>query len=145
MNKETLDILMYKYRIPYYVAHKHIIPYTHLPQSKELLRDIRNYTQDIKLIEDIYFTQYNEIVLLTDLLQFHGYNFNINYISNSLGVLMNRHVKLKHKDMIDLNNYMVTINHPSRRRQTINFIWGLMTPEERNKFINDYLLDNMTV
>ena len=145
MNKETLDILMYKYSIPYYVAHKHIIPYTHLPQSKELLRDIRNYTQDIKLIEDIYFTQYNEIVLLTDLLQFHGYNFNINYISNSLGVLMNRHVKLKHKDMIDLNNYMVTINHPSRRRRTINFIWGLMTPEERNKFINDYLLDNMTV
>jgi len=145
MNKETLDILMYKYRIQYYVAHKHIIPYTHLPQSKELLRDIRNYTQDIKLIEDIYFTQYNEIVLLTDLLQFHGYNFNINYISNSLGVLMNRHVKLKHKDMIDLNNYMVTINHPSRRRRTINFIWGLMTPEERNKFINDYLLDNMTV
>ena len=145
MNKETLDILMYKYRIPYYVAHKHIIPYTHLPQSKELLRDIRNYTQDIKLIEDIYFTRYNEFVLLTDLLQFHGYNFNINYISNSLGVLMNRHVKLKHKDMIDLNNYMVTINHPSRRRRTINFIWGLMTPEERNKFINDYLLDNMTV
>lgn len=60
MNKETLDILMYEYRIPYYVVHRHIIPYTYLPQSKELLQDIRNYTQDIKLIEDTYYTRYNE-------------------------------------------------------------------------------------
>ena len=66
MNKETLDILMYKYRIPYYVAHKHIIPYTHLPQSKELLRDIRNYTQDIKLIECSSYSDFTSLIRTND-------------------------------------------------------------------------------
>ena len=144
MNKETLDILMYKCHIPYYVAHKHIIPYTYLPQSKELLQDIRNYTQDIKLIEDVYYTRYNEFILLTDLLLYHGYSYNLNYISNSLCDLMNRHIQLKHKDMIDLNNHIITITKSSKRKRNIKFIWGLMTPDERNEFINKYLIDNMT-
>ena len=144
MNKETLDILMYKCHIPYYVAHKHIIPYTYLPQSKGLLRDIRNYTQDIKLIEDTYYTRYNEFILLTDLLLYHGYSYNLNYISNSLLALMNRHIQLKHKDVIDLNNYIITITKSSKRKRNIKFIWGLMTPGERNEFINKYLIDNMT-
>lgn len=144
MNKETLDILMYKYRIPYYVVHRHIIPYTYLPQSKGLLQDIRNYTQDIKLIEDTYYTRYNEFILLTDLLHYHGYSYNLNYISNSLLALMNRHIQLKHKDVIDLNNYIITITKSSKRKRNIKFIWGLMTPDERNEFINKYLIDNMT-
>lgn len=144
MNEETIAILEYKYRVPFYVIHKHIIPYTHLPQSKELLRDIRNYTQDIKLIEDVYLTQYNEFILLTDLLLFHGYNVNVNYISNSLGSLMSQYVMLKQKDMIELNNYMVIIKHPTRRKRSIKFLWGLMSPEERTKFINDYVLNTMT-
>ena len=144
MNKETLDILMYKYRIPYYVVHRHIIPYTYLPQSKGLLRDICNYTQDIKLIEDTYYTRYNEFILLTDLLHYHGYSYNLNYISNSLLALMNRHIQLKHKDVIDLNNYITTITKSNKRKRNIKFIWGLMTPDERNEFINKYLIDNMT-
>ena len=144
MDEEALNILLYEGRVPYYVIHKHIIPYTYLPQSKELLRDIRNYTQDIKLIEDVYLTQYNEFILLTDLLLFHGYNVNVNYISNSLGSLMSRYVMLKQKDMIDLNNYMVIIRHPNRRKRSIKFLWGLMDPEERTKFINDYVLNTMT-
>ena len=142
MNKETLDILMYEYRIPYYVVHRHIIPYTYLPQSKELLQDIRNYTQDIKLIEDTYYTRYNEFILLTDLLLYHGYSYNLNYISNTLLALMNRHIQLKHKDIIDLNNYIITITKSSKRKRNIKFIWGLMTPCERNEFINKYLIDD---
>jgi hypothetical protein len=142
MNKETLDILMYEYRIPYYVVHRHIIPYTYLPQSKGLLRDIRNYTQDIKLIEDTYYTRYNEFILLTDLLLYHGYSYNLNYISNTLLALMNRHIQLKHKDIIDLNNYIITITKSSKRKRNIKFIWGLMTPDERNEFINKYLIDD---
>lgn len=142
MIKETLDILMYKYRIPYYVVHRHIIPYTYLPQSKGLLRDIRNYTQDIKLIEDTYYTRYNEFILLTDLLLYHGYSYNLNYISNTLLALMNRHIQLKHKDIIDLNNYIITITKSSKRKRNIKFIWGLMTPDERNEFINKYLIDD---
>ena len=55
---------------------------------------------------------------------------------------MNRHIQLKHKDIIDLNNYIITITKSSKRKRNIKFIWGLMTPCERNEFINKYLIDD---
>ena len=145
MNKETLNILMYTHRVPYYVIHKHIIPYTYLPQSKVLLRDIRNYIQDINLIESVYLTQYNEFILLSDLFLFHGYNYNMNDISSKLASLFTRHIILKNANQAELYLYLRSIIVPNKRHQTVKFIWGLMSPEERNTFINDYLLDNMTV
>lgn len=145
MNKETLNMLMYTHRIPYYVVHKHIIPYTYLPQSKTLLRDIRNYIQDINLIEDTYLTQYNEFILLSDLFLFHGFNYTMSDISTELASLFKRHIVFQNKKHIELYPCLRSMNVPNRRHSTVKFIWGLMSPEERNKFINDYLLDNMTV
>lgn len=145
MNKETLNMLMYTHRIPYYVVHKHIIPYTYLPQSKALLRDIRNYIQDINLIEDTYLTQYNEFILLSDLFLFHGFNYTMSDISTNLASLFKRHIVFQNKKHIELYPYLRSMNVSNRRHSTVKFIWGLMSPEERNTFINDYLLDNMTV
>lgn len=145
MNKETLNMLMYTHRIPYYVVHKHIIPYTYLPQSKALLRDIRNYIQDINLIESVYLTQYNEFILLSDLFLFHGFNYTMSDISANLASLFKRHVVFQNKKHIELYPYLRSMNVSNRRHAMIKFIWGLMSPEERNEFINDYLLDNMTV
>ncbi len=145
MNKETLNMLMYTHRIPYYVVHKHIIPYTYLPQSKALLRDIRNYIQDINLIESVYLTQYNEFILLSDLFLFHGFNYTMSDISTNLALLFKRHVVFQNKKHIELYPYLRSMNVSNRRHTMIKFIWGLMSPEERNEFINDYLLDNMTV
>ena len=145
MNKETLNMLMYTHRIPYYVIHKHIIPYTYLPQPKALLRDIRNYIQDINLIESVYLTQYNEFILLSDLFLFHGFNYTMSDISTNLASLFKRHVVFQNKKHIELYPYLRSMNVSNRRHSTVKFIWGLMSPEERNTFINDYLLDNMTV
>lgn len=145
MNKEILDILILKSRIPYYVMHKHVIPYTYLPQSKILLHNIRNYKQDINLIEDIYFTQYNEFILLVDLLGFYNYYMNTKSISERLQTLLTRHIMLKNKDVIELNHIMISCIKPGMRKRSIKLIWGLMSPEERTRFINDYVLDNMTV
>jgi hypothetical protein len=138
-------MLMYTHRIPYYVVHKHIIPYTYLPQSKALLRDIRNYIQDINLIEDTYLTQYNEFILLSDLFLFHGFNYTMSDISTNLASLFKRHIVFQNKKHIELYPYLRSMNVSNRRHSTVKFIWGLMSPEERNTFINDYLLDNMTV
>ena len=69
----------------------------------------------------------------------------IEYLTDYNKAVISRGYGRKNKDLIDLNNYMVIIKKPNRRKQTIKFIWGLMTPEERNKFVNDYLLNNMTV
>lgn len=145
MNNETLDILMYKYRIPYYVIHKHVIPYTYLPQSKILLHNIRNYKQDMNLIEDIYFTQYNEFILLVDLLGFYNYYMNTKNINERLQALLKRHIMLKNKDVIELNQIMISCIKPSMRKRSVKLIWGLMMPDERNIFINDYILNAMTI
>lgn len=145
MNNETLDILMYKYRIPYYVIHKHVIPYTYLPQSKILLHNIRNYKQDINLIEDIYLTQYNEFILLVDLLGFYNYYMNTKNINERLQALLKRHIMLKNKDVIELNQIMISCIKPSMRKRSVKLIWGLMMPDERNIFINDYILNAMTI
>lgn len=145
MNQSTIDILTYKCRIPYDVIRRHIIPYTYLPQSKELLRDIRNYKQDINLIESIYYTQYNEFILLTDLLLFHKYNYYMKHVSKKMIELITRHFMLITMDNNDLNKYMRKFRNTNRRRRAIKFIWGLMTPDERTKFINDYLIKDMDV
>lgn len=145
MDQNTIDILTYKCRIPYDVIRRHIIPYTYLSQSKELLRDIRNYKQDINLIESIYYTRYNEFILLTDLLLFHKYNYNMKCISKNMTELITRHIMLTTLDNNDLNNYMRKFRNTSRRKRAIKFIWGLMTPDERNKFINDYLITDMDI
>ena len=145
MDNETMNILMYEYRIPYYVVHKHIIPYTYLPQSKTLLRDIRNYIQDINLIEGIYLTQYNEFILLSDLFLFHGFNYTMSDISTKLTALFKRHIVFQNKNKVELYPCLRSMTVPNRRHSTVKFIWGLMSPEERNEFINVYLLDNMTV
>jgi len=145
MNNETLDILMYKYRIPYYVIHKHVIPYTYLPQSKILLHNIRNYKQDINLIEDIYLTQYNEFIMLVDLLGFYNYYMNTKNMNERLQALLKRHIMLKNKDVIELNQIMISCIKPSMRKRSVKLIWGLMMPDERNIFINDYILNAMTI
>ena len=66
-------------------------------------------------------------------------------ISTNLASLFKRHVVFQNKKHIELYPYLRSMNVSNRRHAMIKFIWGLMSPEERNEFINDYLLDNMTV
>lgn len=140
MDQNTIDILTYKCRIPYDVVRRHIIPYTYLPQSDELLWDIRHYKPDINILESIYYTQYNEFILLTDLLMFHGYTYNMIYISAEMLELFKRYIMLTKMDNIYLNNYMKICCRTRRRKRVIKFIWGLMTIDERNKFMNDFVI-----
>lgn len=140
MDKNTIDILTYKCRIPYDVIRRHIIPYTYLPQSDELLWDIRHYKPDINILESIYYTQYNEFILLTDLLMFHGYTYNMKYISAEMLELFKRHIILTKMDNTYLNNFIKKFCRTIRRKRAIKFIWGLMTIDERNKFMNEFII-----
>ena len=124
MNKETLNMLMYTHRIPYYVVHKHIIPYTYLPQPKALLRDIRNYIQDINLIESVYLTQYNEFILLSDLFLFHGFNYTMSDISTNLASLFKRHVVFQNKKHIIL--VMISNQDNQHRLELIDQVLQLL-------------------
>jgi hypothetical protein len=136
MSVEIINFLEYNKRIPIAVIHRHIIPYTYNPQSKPLLRDIRSNVNDYNMIEGVYFTMYNENILLTDLLTYHKSPVRL------VAIIM-RHIQYKCCNSADvykmiLNTYYIRYNTSILRN--IRCIWGLMTPEERNDFINTYIL-----
>lgn len=137
----SIDIIEYienKTKIPYAVIQRHIIPYTYLPQSKQLLHDIRSYMQDYNLIMSHYSTQYNNNILIADILFYYRLPLKL------VTVLM-RHVKYMNRNPNDMytliisSYYSYNTNNVSVSR-IIRNIFGLMTPKERTGFINKYII-----
>jgi hypothetical protein len=136
MLPEILNFLEYTGKIPYAVISRHISPYTYNPQPIELLRDIRNNVCDYKLVENFYFTLYNEYILLTDLLTYHKSPIR-------LVMIFKRHILYKDCDNAEIYKFIITIYYTRYNTsiiRSIRCIWGLMTPEERTDFINRYIL-----
>ena len=57
-------------KMPMTILSQSIIPYAVRPQPKELLRDIRSFHTDIGIIDNVYHTQFNDVMLYTDLVRF---------------------------------------------------------------------------
>lgn len=132
-----------KTKIPFYIFWKHIIPYTYLPQSKILLHDIRNCIEDMKLIQNnIYFSVFNTFLLYLDLLTYYDYSILHNNVGPKLQQLLQRNFLLKNKNNEYLCKYVKQMCSNNNRKRNTNFLWGLMTPNERNGFINDFLLND---
>jgi hypothetical protein len=137
--------IKYINRLPDDVIINHIIPYTYQTQPRSLLNDIRSFTRDYNLVESIYMTQLNEIILLNDLFKFLYINFTPSYgIENIFETVLKRHLNIQRKT----DEYLIThikvcfhrnINNNTERK--IKIIWGLMSPRERTQFINKYLLE----
>ena len=140
-------------RIPEEIINQEIIPYTYSPQPKELLADIRSFYVDWNIIDNAYLVDYNYPVLVRDL-QIYCRNiiYNSNVFDSELfhdftydyrGLIV-KYVKLKqtneiksliHKIMVD---FISRINNPKRRNAW--FLFGLMTPIQRTRFINKFII-----
>ncbi len=135
-----------------------IIPYTYQVQNKELLRDIRTYRIDINILDNIYGLQYTESILLNDLKRFCQFPLihtarsilvdeEINSIdTNNLPKcfkIWKRHYSYQYSNNIELYTRLfkyITSRSISFSRN-IHFIFGLLTVQERTKFIEMYILD----
>jgi hypothetical protein len=113
-----------------------IMGYSYQPQPKALLCDIRSFTSDFGLVSDCYYIYYNERILLYDLYEFckqlDGFNS-----------CLTRFAYLYKKDPPEyINNFYMKYENKSivyiQRRCRI--IWGMLTPTERTRFINNYIL-----
>jgi len=135
----------YIQRLPEDVIINHIIPYTYQVQPRRLLSDIRSFVNDYALVESIYMTQFNQHILLHDLLQFCRINVYPSYgMENLFDNILRRHCSISGKSEEYLINYVrlnFYRNVEVRTERKIKFIWGLLTREERTQFINKYLLD----
>jgi len=143
-------------RIPMDVMINHILPYTYEPQPKTLLQDIKNFVEDFNLVENCYAFDYNYILLLRDLLTFCTNNKEtFMNPSNTLLEVVKRHVLYKNisqellvsrsRDLcyfcfVFLRQSSMNNKMERRLKMRIRFLWGLLLPEERTRFINKFIL-----
>lgn len=151
MDKLVMDKLMKK--IPYYVIHRCIIPYTYELQPRRLLVDIRSFVNDYAMLENTYLLLYNSRILFNDLIFYCNGNmrdltniYDLTTISQKYLDILRRHVAFHCKSQDDINSRILDGRYSIRPYQYLSrsrFLWGLLTPFERSEFINEYLLNDM--
>ena len=64
----SLSELMQK--LPIEIIVNNIAPFIYLKQDKYLLNDIRSYFNETRFLENLYYSEFNDSILLYDLLRF---------------------------------------------------------------------------
>ena len=139
-----LNIELFK-KLPMDIIINHIMPYTYKPQFKSLLFDIRSFTADFKFVEDVYYTEYNASILICDLIKFCNNNIAPVYgIDMKYEYILKRNYQLDRRTHREIVEYIFIKVHSSLNVNTenkIKFLWGLMTPPERMRFIYKYIME----
>jgi hypothetical protein len=135
-------------KIPYDVIINNIIPYTYNPVSFQLMIDIYSYKKDLNMIKNVYAFDFNYFVLFHDLMYYIDHIIDENYVINENDFIMPHYEKIlrrnfmiskmnKQKIVKFINkNSNTSTNNEIRIERKINYLWGLMTPIERTRFIN---------
>lgn len=125
-------------KLPDELINNHIIPFTYNLKDKKHLIDIRSFVRDYNILENMYFTEYQSIVLLNDL---HLFLFDSNKY------IFSRFNRMKNKNNLEVCYYEIiffkekTIN----TERKIRLIWGLLTPIERTRFINKFIIEKYDI
>ena len=139
-----LNIELFK-KLPMDIIINHIMPYTYKPQFKSLLFDIRSFTADFKFVEDVYYTEYNASILICDLIKFCNNNIAPVYgIDMKYEYILKRNYQLDRRTHREIVEYIFIKVHSNLNHNTenkIKFLWGLMTPPERMRFIYKYIME----
>ena len=130
-----------------------IMSYSNNIQSPRLCEDIRNYYMTLVNIYQQYYSIYIEGLLEQDpgdkeWLINDIYSYMNDYYPTCLGyreqfcnIIKRSYILLCHKKVgMDINKYIQSLNS-CRVDSEINIIWGLLTIEERNHFINYSIRD----
>jgi hypothetical protein len=139
-----LNIKLFQ-KLPMDIIINHIMPYTYTPQFKSLLFDIRSFTADFNFVEDVYYTEYNGSVLICDLIKFCNNNIAPVYgIDMKYEYILKRNYQLDRRTHREIVEYIFIKVHSNLNHNTenkIKFLWGLMTPPERMRFIYKYIME----
>jgi hypothetical protein len=112
-----------------------LLPYTYLPQSKELMLDVRSYVSDYRIIENVYAFDYNDNILMTDLVNFC---VDKDFSLQQRRLLGNLHAV----DMYLQTGFFPNTNMDNHERRA-RLILGILTREQRTQFINEYILHSV--
>jgi hypothetical protein len=138
-------------KIPYSILFENIMPYAAKPQPPELLRDIRSFNTDLGIINNLYHTQYNYVMLYTDLMYFvNNRSLSANETNPNYDNILRRHISLHNatnKKIVDcFHQYFQSLSFANNIDDTEiiqrnRALFGLLTPEERTHFINKYVIE----
>ena len=118
-------------------------PYKHL-------YDIRNYYMDYEIIENYYSFNYNNYILINDLVLFCNNNnlnletkVNVNFID-----ILNRNYMANKKLHDEVSLYIIKNFYTEIHKNMdtkIRLLWGLFRPKERIFFINKFIGDGYMI
>jgi hypothetical protein len=138
-------------KIPMTILSQNIMPYAVRPQPPELLRDIRSFHMDMNIIDNIYHTQFNDVVFYTDLMYFvNNRSLSASETNPAYKNILRRHISLQNatnKEIVDcFQKYFQSLSYATNLNekdliQRNRALFGLLTPEERTHFINKYVLE----
>lgn len=138
-------------KMPLTILSQSIMPYAVRPQPPELLRDIRSFHTDIGIIDNVYHTQFNDVMLYTDLMYFvNNRSLSVNQTNPNYDNILRRHISLHNatnKKIVDcFHQYFQSLSFANNIDdkeiiQRNRALFGLLTPEERTHFINKYVLE----
>ena len=131
-------------RVPFDVLVNHIIPYTYERKPINHLLDIRSFSSDYKVLQNFIFYDYNEVIILNDLIRFCNNNVAPIYdIDPKYEELLRRHISFNNKSKLEIRQYVFSDFHKrllSNTEVKIKFLWGLLTNIERTRFLNTYYI-----
>lgn len=131
-------------KIPYDVFINHVMPYVYKKQDVALLDDILNFYFDYQFIVDYYFFGLNEFCLLVDLIFFcNGGISLIERVDSSFIDILDRNMlfnKFSFRKKCDYINEHFYLNAGTKTVIKNKFLLSLMTPSERARFMNDFLI-----
>lgn len=134
-------------KIPVDIFINHIMPYVYKKQDANLLNDIRNFYPDYRMIINYYFFDLNEQCLLVDIVSFCTNklcdNQMINISKMSFINFLERNIIFKKMPLGKKFEYIKSkfyFNLHIKTEMKIKFLFTLLTPSERARFINEYII-----
>ena len=132
-------------KIPIDVFINHIIPYTYQKIDGSLLDDIRNFVFDYNMIINYYYFDMNEYCLIIDILSFCNNRMSLFKQNNyQLITILNRNISFQKLSLDEKYNFIKKNFYFDINSKTANknkFLLSLLTPFERARFINEYIID----
>jgi hypothetical protein len=130
-------------KIPFDVFVNNIMPYAYQKIDSNLSNDLRNFVFDYNIIINYYYLDLNEYCLLIDLIWFCNsvpLNTNIHY---KFIDILDRNTSFKKLSLDEKREYInEKFNHEYTLKTTNKnkFLLSLLTPVERARFINKYII-----
>lgn len=134
-------------KIPVDIFINNIMPYVYKKQDTNILNDIRNFYPDYRMIINYYFFDLNEYCLLVDLISFCTNHLCNDSIINASKIsfinFLERNIIFRNMPLGKKFEYIKSkfyFNLHTNTEMKIKFLFTLLTPCERSRFINEFII-----